>query len=131
MEMRIKKALDGKTWAVAGANVNPAKFGNRIYLRLKQAGYTTYPMNPVYSEIDGDPCYSSPEELPSVPDCVNMVLSPDKGIALLKPMYEKGIRLLWFQPGSFDQQILDEAVAKGFEIIYDHCVLIELNNTGK
>lgn len=131
MKALINKALESKIWVVAGANVNPSKFGNRIYRRLKNAGYLTYPMNPVYQEIDGDLCYQGPEELPQIPDCVNMVVSPDKGRALLQPMHDRGIRLLWFQPGSYDQPLLDEAVAKGFDIIYDYCVLIELNNIGK
>jgi predicted CoA-binding protein len=60
-----------------------------------------------------------------------MVVSPEKGRTLLQPLYDKGIRLLWFQPGAYDKQILDEAVAKGFDIIYDYCVLIELNNAGR
>ncbi len=131
MKALIRKALESEIWAVAGANVNPSKFGHRIYNRLKSAGYRTYPMNPVYQEIDGAPCYPTPAELPQIPDCVNMVLSPDRGRALLQPMYDRGIRLLWFQPGSYDQRLLDDAVAKGFDIIYDYCVLIELNNIGK
>lgn len=131
MKELVKRALESKIWVVAGANVNPSKFGNRIYHRLKNAGYLTYPMNPVYQEVDGDLCYPSPEQLPQVPDCVNMVVSPDTGRTLLQPMYDQGIRLLWFQPGSYDQKLLDDAIAKNFDIIYDYCVLVELNNIGK
>ncbi len=131
MKNLIEKALDSKTWVVVGATTNSAKFGNKIYRRLKSAGYHVYPMNPVYSEVDGDPCYPTPGDLPQIPDCANMVVAPDKGRALLQPLFESGVRLLWFQPGAYDKQILDEAVAKGFDIIYDYCVLIELNNIGR
>lgn len=128
MKALIEKALASKVWVVVGATVNPMKFGNKIFRRLKQAGYDTLPMNPAYSTVDGDPCYPNPSALPRVPECANMVVGPDKGRLLLAPLYEKGIRLLWFQPGAYDQRLLDEASSMGFEIIYDYCVLIELNN---
>lgn len=131
MKALINKALESKIWVVAGANVNPSKFGNRIYHRLKNAGYQTYPMNPSYQEVDGEKCYPNPQALPQIPDCVSMVVSPDIGKTLLQPMYDQGIRLLWFQPGSYNQELLDEAIAKNFEIIYDYCVLVELNTIGK
>lgn len=127
----IQKALNGQSWVVVGANTNTGKFGNKIYRRLKSAGYTVYPMNPFHEEIEGARCYASPSDLPQVPDCASMVVSPEKGRALLQPLYDRGIRLLWFQPGAYDQRLLDESVAKGFDIIYDYCVLIELNNTDR
>lgn len=131
MKNLIDKALDGKTWVVVGATTNTAKFGSKIYRRLKSAGYQTYPVNPFHKEIDGDICYASPVDLPQIPDCASMVVAPEKGRMLLQPLFDSGIRLLWFQPGAYDKQLLDEAVAKGFDIIYDYCVLIELNNTGR
>ena len=33
-----KKLLEKKIWAVAGANQNPEKYGNKIYKRLKEKG---------------------------------------------------------------------------------------------
>lgn len=130
MKDLIEKALGSKVWVVVGANTNTSKFGNKIYRRLKTAGYVTYPMNPAYEKVDGDICYSSPADLPQIPGCANIVVAPAKGRTLLQPLYDRGIRLLWFQPGAYDQQIIDEAVAKGFEVIFDYCVLIELNNGG-
>lgn len=131
MKNLIERAIRSNTWVVVGATVHVSKFGNKIYRRLKTAGYQTLAMNPVYEMVDGDPCYPSPLALPLVPDCASMVVSPDKGRSLLQPLYDRGVRLLWFQPGAYDDQILDEAVAKGFDIIYDYCVLIELNNFGR
>ncbi len=37
-----KKLLEKKIWAVAGANQNPEKYGNKIYKRLKERGYEVY-----------------------------------------------------------------------------------------
>jgi len=131
MRQLIDKALQGEVWVVVGATDNPQKFGNKIFRRLKNAGYRTYPLNPFHREIQGDCCYGTPAELPEVPDCVNMVVGPEKGRTQLKPLYERGARLLWFQPGSYDSALLDEAAAMGFEVIHGSCVLIELGQIGK
>jgi len=127
MNNLIQKALKSSCWAVAGATRNTNKFGNRIYKRLKSEGYRVYPLNPVYSDVEGDLCYDSPSAFPETPDCVSMVISPSKGLLLLDPLYASGVRLLWFQPGAYDDEIINAAQRKGFEVIYDHCVLVELN----
>lgn len=131
MRQLVDKALAGKVWAVVGATDNTQKFGYKIYRRLKDGGYQTYPLNPFHTEICGDCCYDSPQALPEVPDCVNMVVGPEKGRAMLQPLYDKGVRLLWFQPGAYDGRLLDEAAAMGFEVISGYCVLIELGKIGK
>jgi uncharacterized protein len=63
--MNIQESmLEKKIWAVIGANNDPDKFGNIIYKRLKSEGYTVYPVNPMYEEVEGDPCYPDLESLP-------------------------------------------------------------------
>lgn len=131
MKQLIEQALESSIWTVVGATTNQAKFGNKIYRRLKAAGYRVYALNPVYADIEGDPCYGNPGDLPETPECASIVVAPDKGQHLLQPLYDRGVRLLWFQPGAYDQKLLDDAVAKGFDIIYDYCILVELNNTGR
>lgn len=127
MKALIERALDGKVWAVVGATRNTGKFGYRIMKRLQNAGYLVYPLNPMYPDIEGEPCYSTPNDLPQVPDCVSMVVGPEKGMLLLDGLYRLGVRILWFQPGAYDDAIIEKAEALGFRTIYGPCVLVELN----
>ena len=68
----IEKYVNEPVWAVVGASNNPAKYGNRIYLKLKESGYRVYPVNNRERLIEGDTAYSSLLELPETPAVVNM-----------------------------------------------------------
>jgi hypothetical protein len=123
--------LDMQVWAVVGATKNKDKFGYRIYNRLSDVGYETYPVNPVYDEIEGATCYPSLKSLPVIPDCVDMVVGPDKAEPFIREAAELGIKRMWFQPGTFDEQTLELAESMGIQTVYYNCVLVELNKIGK
>jgi len=127
MDQLIKDALKQDVWAVVGATTNVSKFGYKIYMRLKNAGYEVYPVNPVYDEVDGDTCYDTVEDLPVIPGCVDMVVSPERGEPMLEAMKSKGIKKVWFQPGTYNDDLIEKAENMGFKVIYDHCVLVELS----
>ena len=101
-----ERMLQLKKWAVIGANQNPEKFGNMIYNKLKKKGYTVYPVNPVYKEIEGDTCYASLGDLPEKPDVLNMVVSPKRTKLFLQEAFQLGIKNIWLQPGTFDDEVL-------------------------
>lgn len=131
MEMIIKDMLAESDWVVVGATQNESKFGNRILRRLRSAGYNTYAVNPVYTEVDGEPCYPKLSDLPKVPACINMVVSPDKATSFIDEAADLGIKWIWFQPGAFDQNTIDYAKEKGLLVVYYSCVLVELGKVGK
>jgi predicted CoA-binding protein len=130
-EILIKEMLEQPVWAVVGATKTKDKFGYRILRRLQSAGYKTYAVNPFYQEIEGEVCYPSLKALPTVPDCINMVVSPDKAETFIIEAAELGIKKIWFQPGAFDQNVIDFAESKGLKAVYYSCVLVELGKIGK
>jgi len=117
--------LEKKVWAVVGANQNPEKFGNRIYRKLKNKGYEVYAVNPLYDTVDGDPCYKDLSALPKQPDVVNMVVSPKRAKAVLEEAARLGVKYIWFQPGTHDDEVLELAGKLGLETVQD-CVLVVL-----
>lgn len=110
-------------WAVVGATQNTTKYGYRLYQHLKHMGYKVYAVNPKYDAIDGDKCYSDLKSLPEVPEVINMVISPQKGKAVIAQAANLGIRYVWFQPGSYDDEILVLVKKLGMESV-QACVLI-------
>lgn len=126
MEQLKKEMLSKKVWAVVGATPNTEKFGNKIYKKLKSRGYEVYAVNPNYDEVEGDRCYHSIAELPVKPDCVDMVVSPPISKKFIPDIAEAGIKYLWFQPGSFDEEAIQLAEDKGLQVVYHHCVLVAL-----
>lgn len=118
--------LEKKVWAVIGANQNPEKFGWKIYKRLKDKGYEVYPLNPAYETIDGDICYKSLSSMPRVPEVINMVVAPERGKPYIEEAAKLGVKYIWFQPGTFDKEILALVKELGMEAL-QACVLVATN----
>ncbi|NLM03499.1 MAG: CoA-binding protein [Clostridiales bacterium] len=121
-----EEMLNKKVWAVVGVTSNQDKFGYKIYKKLKKHGYIVYGINPKYEEVDGDKIYKTIKDLPEKPDCVNMVVAPNIGIKMLKDIRDMGIEYIWFQPGTFNEEVIDTAEKYNFKMVYYDCVLVEL-----
>ena len=117
--------LKKKIWAVIGANNDPDKFGNIIYKKLKSEGYTVYPVNPMYDNVEGDQCYPNLESLPEMPEVLDMVVSPKRGKAFIEEAAKLGIENIWLQPGTYDQELLKLIKEKQLTAL-QACVLVAL-----
>jgi len=118
-----------KNWAVVGVKQEENQYAYMIYRILKEKGYNVFAVNPKASEIDGDKCYPLVEDIEKPIDVVDMVISPAKGIQLLEGIADKGIKYLWLQPGSYDDEFLKEAKRRGLVYVKD-CILARLKLKG-
>jgi len=126
IEKAKKEMLSKKIWAVIGATPDSKKFGYKIYKKLKDSGYTVYGINPNYDNLEGDKIYSSLKDLPEKPECVDMVVNPKVSKAVLMEVEELGIEYVWFQPGTFNKDVISVAEEKNLNIVYNDCVLVAL-----
>jgi len=120
-----EKMLEKKCWAVVGANEDPEKFGNKIFRKLISRGYKVYPVNPKYETIEGIPCYKDLSSIPEKPEVIDMVVSPKRGRPILEEAAQLGIRNIWFQPGTYDDELIEFAKSKGLTYVLG-CVLVAL-----
>lgn len=120
-----KDALNKKVWAVVGATGNKEKFGCKIYNRLLKSGYEVYPVNPGLADIDGAKCYAKLEDLPVVPEVVNIVVPAKVAVDVVKEAAAKGVKTVWLQPGSDKPAVVQAAKEAGMRVI-EACVLTEL-----
>ncbi|SES75718.1 hypothetical protein SAMN05660297_00520 [Natronincola peptidivorans] len=127
IEKNKKEMLQKKIWAVVGATPDTEKFGYKIYKKLKNHNYTVYAVNPKYKEIEGDKVYDSLKNLPGKPDCVDMVVGPQISKQVLEEIKSLEISYVWFQPGTFDEEVIDKAEDYGLNIVYYDCVLVALD----
>ena len=123
--MMEEEMLKKKVWAVIGANSNPEKYGNMIYKKLKNYGYTVYPVNPNFEEIEGDKCYKNLSSLPETPEVIDMVVSPKRGKEVIEEAAKVGVKYVWLQPGTYDNTIMDLIKEKGLNAV-QACVLVAL-----
>lgn len=123
----MNEMLKLKHWAVLGATEDTTRFGYKIFKLLGDKGYAVYGISPKYDSIDGKKIYRSIEQLPEKVDGVNVIVNPKVALDELPKMKESGIKNLWFQPGSFNDEVIEKAQELGFNIEAEDCMYVELN----
>jgi predicted CoA-binding protein len=110
--------------AVVGATDNPRKYGNLIYLDLKEKGFRVYPVNPTRATVDGDPTFATLAELPEAPDIVNFVVPPTRTLRVLKQAKGLGFTTVWVQPGAENEDVLSYLDEQGFDYLANACIMV-------
>ena len=124
--MLEESMLEKNVWAVVGANIDPGKYGNMIYRKLKSRGYRVYAVNPNHDEIDGDRCYKDLTSLPEKPDVIDMVVAPKHGKSVIEEAVQLGIKNVWLQPGTYNDELMGMIDGKGLNAV-KACVLVALH----
>jgi Predicted CoA-binding protein len=124
MSIDMNQILDQKVWAVIGVSNDHAKYGYKVYIQLKNAGYSVYAVNPKLITIDGDPCYPSLASVPSKPDVVSVVVPPNVTEQIVRDCIDLGITNVWMQPGSESPEAIRNGEKNGLTVIHNQCVLI-------
>lgn len=119
------KYVHEPVWAVVGASNDRAKYGNRIYLTLREAGYRVYAVNRMQSLVEGDAAYGALLDLPEPPTVVNMVVPPREALSVVQQAKEAGARAIWFQPGAENAAAGRWALANGLDVV-ESCILVQL-----
>ncbi len=117
--------LNKGNWAVVGASDKHHTYGYKLYEKLKNYEYNTYPVNPNCDSVDEDPTYPSLTDIDGEVDVVNFVVNPSIGIEVLKECIELGIENIWLQPGTRSEEIHNLAKKNDINVV-NSCVLVEL-----
>ena len=122
----IEKYVHEPVWAVVGASNNRAKYGNRIYLKLRESGYRVFPVNNREQLIEGDRAYSSLLDLPETPAVVNMVVPPQAASVVVEQAKAAGAQAIWFPAGCRETSTAGRwAQEHGLDVI-EACILVQL-----
>ncbi|MDW7671157.1 MAG: CoA-binding protein [Bacillota bacterium] len=123
-----KNMLALKKWVVVGATPNEEKFGYKIFKTLKSHHYEVWGVNPNYRELEGETIYQDLSSLPQKPDCVSVVVPPPVSMKLVEEVADQGIEYIWFQPGTFNNEVLKKAQELKLKSVYNDCVLVTLGH---
>lgn len=110
--------------AVVGVSRNKNKFGNMVYTSLKKKGIKVLPVNPHLTDFDGDTCYSSIETLPSEVNAVFVNTPPDQTARIVEMALQKGVKHLWLQQGSTNDEVMNYLKGKDVNYISDRCIMM-------
>ncbi|TYB31034.1 MAG: CoA-binding protein [Candidatus Mcinerneyibacterium aminivorans] len=126
MENLIQIFKKQKNIAVVGATDKEEKYGFKVFKKLKKIGYTVFPVNPNVDFIENDEVYNSISKVNDRIDAVSMIVNPQVGKNIIKEINRKNIDLVWFQPGAYNEELIDYCRENNIKVIYERCVLADL-----
>lgn len=115
-----------RTVAIVGASDNPLRPSYGVWQYLKSAShYELYLVNPTISEVDGTPVYPSLDEVPVVPDLVDVFRRHEYLPSVLRDTIKVGAKTLWLQQGLRHEQVARDGEAAGLQVVMDRCLKVD------
>ncbi|MEM7051804.1 MAG: CoA-binding protein [Acidobacteriota bacterium] len=113
---------------IVGASAKRHNFGNKCVRAYQEAGYEVFPVNPRAGEIEGAPVFAEIAAAPPA-DRAALYLPPERLAPLLpelaKREFPEGV---YFNPGTWTPQLLDEARALGIAV-RQACAIVALGRS--
>ena len=116
---------NSRTIAVVGLSPNPARPSNGVAEYLKRAGYHIIPVNPNETEVLGEKCYASLEDVPEKIDMVDIFRRSEYVPEIIESAIRVGAKSVWMQEGVIHEAAAERARAAGLEVVMDRCILKE------
>lgn len=118
-----------KRVAVTGVSANPKGHGsNAVYARMRERGYTVFPVNPNSPTAEGDATFPNLGSIPGGVDAVVIGTRPDRAEATMREAIDLGIRHVWmhraFGAGSVSESATELGRAHGVTVIDGGCPLM-------
>jgi predicted CoA-binding protein len=92
---------------------------------MQQAGYRIVPVNPQETEVLGEKCYATLEEIPEPVDIVDVFRRPEFVPEIVEAAIRIGAKVLWLQEDVIHEQAAERARQAGLTVIMDRCILKE------
>ena len=117
-------------YAVVGASNDHVKYGYKVFKDLLDAGYNVVPINPTEKELEGKTVYPTLTEAMEISPIgvVVTVVPPKVTSKIMDEVLDLGIRFVWMQPGSEDEESIQIAEESGIEVVSGSCIMIEKTN---
>ncbi len=128
----MKKTIDAfiasRNIAVAGVSPRKGNWGLMLMQELKKKGYSVYPVNPKFAEIEDAKCYGSLADLPREVENLILAVNPQRSIEMIGQLPVSGIKRVWMNQGigqgAFSEEGLDMLKAKKMEYVYGFCPMM-------
>ena len=87
-------------------------------------GYNVVGVNKKYAnqKILGIDVYSSLEEIKEDIDCIDVVVNPKVALNVVDEAVTKGVKHIWFQPHTFDDEAIAKVQSENINYVDDGCV---------
>jgi len=103
--------------AVIGASNDRRKYGNKAVRAFRAQGYVVYPINPHETSVEGVMAYAKIADVPEPVEMATMYVPPEIGLTVVDDLARKGVKEVWFNPGSESPELVARATALGLQAI--------------
>ena len=117
--------LSARTIAVVGLSGTVLRASHFVGFYLKRHGYRVIPVNPRESDILGERCYASLQEVPERVDIVNVFRAPDALPGIAAQAVAIGAGCLWTQFSVINEEGARIAENAGLAVVMDRCIKVE------
>ncbi len=117
-----------RTVALVGASDNRSRpsFFVATYLLSSSVNFeAVWFVNPKGGEILGQPVYKSLDDLPGVPDMVDVFRRPADLPEVTEEAIDVGAKTVWFQLGLANDEAAERGHAAGLNVVMNRCLKIE------
>lgn len=112
-------------FAVVGATDNKDKYGYKVFKKLIDLGYESYPVNPNKENILGRKVYPKLKDVPENPDVVSIITPPKVTTEIVKECKELKIDKVWMQPGAESKEAVEFCNQNEINLLHNRCIMIE------
>jgi predicted CoA-binding protein len=114
-----------RTIAVVGLSGSRFRPSYGVSEYMQEQGFRIIPVNPNETEILGERCYATLEDVPEKVDIVNIFRRPEFVPPLVESAIRIGARCVWMQEGVVHEEAAERARAAGLLVVMDRCILKE------
>lgn len=108
--------------AVIGLSPNTTRPSFRVASGLQNAGYHIIPVRPLIDRVLGEKAFSDLENLPELPDIVDVFRATEHVPAIVESCIKLGIKNLWLQEGVIHEAAAQRASDAGMTVVMNRCM---------
>jgi predicted CoA-binding protein len=116
---------NSKTIAVVGLSNNRMRASYGVSEYMQSAGYKIIPVNPQETEVLGEPCYATLDQVPGPIDIVDIFRRSEFVPDIVEAAIRKGAQTVWMQEGVIHEEAAKRAREHGLTVVMDRCILKE------
>lgn len=127
-------------FVIIGATNNQEKYGSKVFLDLRDAGYNVVAINKNHQEVHRTPAYLSLSKfLDRIEHFFNeemktktlnkivivSVVPPEHALKIVEEAHLHNVTKVWFQPGAESQEAISFCQEHRIEVIYGQCIMVQ------
>jgi predicted CoA-binding protein len=92
---------------------------------MQNVGYRIIPVNPNETEVLGEKCYPSLDDVPYPIEIVDIFRRPEYVPDIVEAAIRRSAKVIWMQEGVVNDQAAERARQAGIDVVMDRCILKE------